>query len=114
MLIIYEIVGNNRKFIYETTPVLSGNPKNLLVFDTIEINTDVFEGNIISTKIIEIEAQEVSFTKKGETYKPFATERVRIKDLISMFEGETMELNMKNKSKKIVANLIISEAIIQP
>ena len=114
MLIIYEIVGNNKKFICETNPVFSGNSKDLLIFETIEINTNVFEGTIISTKVIEIEAQKVAFTKKGKTFKPFATERVRVKDLISMLEGETMSLNLKNKSRKTVANLIISEALIQP
>ena len=108
------MVGNNRKFICETNSVLSGNPKDLLIFNTIEINTDVFEGTMISTKVIEIEAQEVAFTKKGETFKPFATERVRVKDLISMLDGETMNLNMKNKSRKTMANLVISEALIQP
>jgi hypothetical protein len=41
MVTLYEIVGNNKKFIYETSPTLPDTMKNgLNYFDPIEINTD--------------------------------------------------------------------------
>lgn len=62
MITIYEMVGNNRKFIYETLPTQASNTNNALnYFEPVEINTDCFEDDMVSTKIIELEAKEVKF-----------------------------------------------------
>ena len=60
MITIYEIVGNHRKFIYETLPTSVDKVQNSLhYFEPIEINSDCFEDEMISTKIIEFEVKEV-------------------------------------------------------
>mmetsp|Transcript_29834 Transcript_29834/g.29394 ORF Transcript_29834/g.29394 Transcript_29834/m.29394 type:complete len:311 (-) Transcript_29834:838-1770(-) len=114
MLTIYELTDSEKKFIYESKPVAGPSAKDLRQFEVIEINTDVFEGEKIASKVIEIVAKEVTYDKKGEKVKAFASETVRVKDIISMLEGETMKLNMKNPSNKTVAHITISEALIQP
>ena len=69
---------------------------------------------MVTTKTIEIEAKELIFNKKGEsTVKPFAKEKVRVKDIISMLEGEIMHVHLL-KGSKTAATLAISEALIQP
>lgn len=116
LITIYEVVGNNRKFIYETAP-MSHNSQDptTLYYDPIEINTDVFEGDIITTKIIELEAKEVIINNQGNiTLKSFATTQVRVKEVISLLEGEVIDLALKNKSNKTVGNIIIGDATIQP
>lgn len=74
MLTIFEHAGSERRFIYESKPVAGPSSKDTRLFETIEINTDVFEGEKIATSVIEIVAQEVIFDKKGEKIRPFGSE----------------------------------------
>lgn len=116
MVTLYEIVGNNKKFIYETSPTLPDTMKNgLNYFDPIEINTDWFEDEMVSTKIIEFEAKEIiPGSQQNAKIKPFCSWLCKVKDLISITDGQVIQKDMLSKSKKVVGNLLLSESTIQP
>jgi hypothetical protein len=66
LITISEILGGHRKLIYETSAKSNdSNDPNTVYYDIIEINTDVFEQDIITTKIIELQAKEVLINDKG-------------------------------------------------
>ena len=114
MITIYEIVGNNRKFIYETLPISVNNAQNPLnYFEPIEINSDWFEDEMISTKIIELEAKEV-FPDSNKKLKVYATCTLKLKEIISLGDGDVITKDMMSATNKIVGNITISDSTIQP
>ena len=66
-LVFSEVLGNTRKFIHESkTSYKMGSRHN---FNVIEMNSDVFEGDILLTRVLHVEAFELSIDKRGNRSK---------------------------------------------
>jgi hypothetical protein len=77
------MVGTARRFIHECMPV---NPQELNHhFKAIEINSDQFEGGVVTQRHIEIEVKEVQIDKKGgKNIERIGAVRFKLKDLLAI------------------------------
>jgi len=109
MISMYEVIGENKKFIYQTQ--LTGKTykeenKELYYFNTVEINTDVFENNILTTKKIEFEIIRVKHEKnKTKTTKIIGKRRLRLKNILELREGKAFNIDILDSNSKRIGFL---------
>jgi hypothetical protein len=89
MVTVYEIIGKHRKWIFETLPITKSKPFNnrpgLFYFEKIEINTDIFEAELISDVILEFELKRVKYNKKQkESFKVIGSESSKLKNILRL------------------------------
>lgn len=68
MVTIYELIGKHRKLVYETLPVERSEPVNgrpgLFYFEKIEINSDMFETELLTAVQLEFELKRLKQSKR--------------------------------------------------
>lgn len=108
MISIYEVIGQNRKFIYQTqiTQKSVKDGRELFLFSPVVINTDVFENDIISTKKIEFEVIRFKQEKTKEiSQKSIGKRRLRLKNILELKEGKAFNIDILNNLGKQVGQV---------
>ena len=113
-LVFSEQLGNTRKFVHESRTSYKGNP--LHDFGVIEMNSDVFEGELLLTRMLYVEAFELSVDKRGNRIKKSAgAALLKLRELLELEGGERVQVNLfEAKKKKAVAQLQFGEVDFTP
>jgi hypothetical protein len=114
MVTIYELIGKHRKLVYETLPVERSVPVNgrpgLFFFEKIEINSDMFETELLSAVQLEFELKRVKQSKrKKESYKVLGSETAKIKSILNLEKNGQLQLNIMKKKKMLRGSLNIGD-----
>ena len=92
---------------HESRTSYKGNP--LHEFGVIELNSDVFEGELLLTRVLHIEAFELGVDKRGSRVKTNAgSTLLKLRELLELDGGQRIQVNLsdpKHKKKAVVAQL---------
>ena len=87
---MYEVIGENKKFIYQTKPtskIIKDSGKENYHFSNISINTDVFENDILTTKKIEVRVTKIKKGKNNsKSYELLGKRRLKLKSILELRE----------------------------